>query len=147
MILYILDINKETPFGSLLKSSLVYMGVAIFSLLFGLIYNHYGHGVTSNAMTYLFVYPLAGGTVFYMIIKMLFPLITGFTGYRMFFNLYNSGLAALMAGSLLTGIVEIAGTESVYIKFFYYTGGGMILAGFMVLGMLMVNYKKIRHNI
>jgi hypothetical protein len=96
------------------------------------IYALYGHGVRSDAMDYMFLCPLVGGFA----IKILSMLQHGDYSRgvkRVGVNLYNSGLAALACGALLRGIVEIAGTDSVYISWFFVAGWVMVVCGAMAI--------------
>jgi hypothetical protein len=94
-------------------------------------------------MTWMFLYPLIGGGILYLLLAILLPELNRFAGYRLFYNIYNSGIALLTTGSLLKGIMEIAGTGSVYLKFYYTLGYIMIGAGILLMFVLAANYKKI----
>ena len=131
--MFILDINK-----SIMKTIVVYLGVTIFTLLFAKVYFTFSHGVSSAYMDLMFLYPLIGGVFGYVSILIFFTEIN-YKKYRIPFNIYNSGIAILTTGSLLHGILEIAGTFSVYIK--YYSIIGWILIG---LGIITLFIKKIK---
>jgi hypothetical protein len=110
-----------------------YLAVAALCVIVDNIYALYGHGVRSSAMDFMFLYPLLGG----FIIKFLSLHVHGDDSQgwkRIGVNLYNSGIAALTCGSLLRGIVEIAGTDSVYINYFFVAGGIMVFCG--IVGIL-----------
>jgi hypothetical protein len=116
-----LDTHKSKRLWPYLVASLICVIVANVYALFG-------HGVRSSAMEYMFLYPLIGG----FIIKFLSTLVRGEYAHgrkRVGVNLYNSGLAALTCGALLRGIVEIAGTDSVYIRWFFIAGWVMAAIG------------------
>jgi hypothetical protein len=105
-----------------------YFAVSAICVIVANVYALYGHGVRSDAMDFMFLYPLVGG----VIIKILSMLL--YDDYsrglkRVGVNLYNSGLAALTCGALLRGIVEIAGTDSVYISWFFVAGWVMVACG------------------
>jgi hypothetical protein len=105
-----------------------YLIVAAVCLAVTNVYAIFGHGVRSDAMDYMFLYPLFGGIV----LKALSVFMNGDYRHglkRMGFNLYNSGLAAITCGSFLKGVVEIAGTDSSYIAGFYIAGGVMLGCG------------------
>ena len=55
-------------------------------------------------------------------------------------NIYNSGIAILTVGSLLYGILEIAGISSVYIK--YYSIVGWIAIGLGITALFIIKFKK-----
>lgn len=50
------------------------------------------------------------------------PSIVNKKKYRFFYNIYNSGIAILTLGSLLRGVMEIAGTSSFYLIFYTLIG-------------------------
>jgi hypothetical protein len=84
-------------------------------------------------MTYMFVYPLIGGVIFYALIRLLLPRVGRYKGYRLFYNVYNSGIAALTVGSLFKGILEIAGADSIFTKYFFAAGWFFVSAGVVSL--------------
>lgn len=107
------------------------------------VYGIFGHGVDSAAMTWMFLYPLLGGALFYFIIERLIPHITKFTGCRVFLNIHNSGIATLTLASLLKGIFEIAGTNSTYLVYYYMTGGAFIAAGLIIMLIMAINHDRV----
>lgn len=106
-------------------------------------------------MTYMFLFPLLGGVIPFMILWLRgYPRITERSGdparagnqYRFFFNSYNSGIATLTVGSLLTGILEIAGTASPYLSAFSIGGWMLLAAGFASLIILRGNTASMNQN-
>lgn len=72
--------------------------------------------------------------MFYLLLELMAPQVSRAAQvYRLFTNLYNSGIAALTTASFLQGILEIAGTTSPYIDAFYVTGGTMAATGLILL--------------
>lgn len=124
MILFTLDTKKTV---------IVYMLLSVVTIGVNYIYSLFGHGVSSDAMTWMFMYPLIGGALFYLLLGMCIPNIKQISKYRLYFNIYNSGIALVTVGSLLTGIMEIAGTSSVYTKFYYYIGGVSMIISVVLL--------------
>lgn len=124
------------------KTIITYLILSLAAIVIDKVYDIFGHGVDSNAMTWMFLYPLLGGAVFYSTISLFFPNIIKFTGYRGFYNLYNSGIATLTFGSFLKGILEIAGTNSNYLVFFYTVGGGFIAVGLIMLSFMLIRIMK-----
>lgn len=59
--MYTSDIDANSK--SALKTALVYLLASLFCVLFGAVYELFGHGVYSYFMIYAFVFPLAGGTL------------------------------------------------------------------------------------
>lgn len=121
------------------KTALVYVVLSFAAIAVDNIYALFGHGVRSAAMTWMFLYPLLGGTPLYFFLWLLVPDIAGQPLYRPGYNLHNSGIATLTCGSFLTGVVEIAGTASPYIR--YITAAGWALAGAGLLLLLMAGFK------
>jgi hypothetical protein len=78
-------------------------------------------------MDLAFLYPLAGGGALALAL-FLKPAIVGGKFFRLGANLYNSGLAALAVGSFLQGVMDIAGTASKYIIWFFVSGACMVAA-------------------
>ncbi len=124
------------------KTVIVFLLFSAFAFAVNKVYSLFGHGVKSDAMTWMFLYPLILGGLFYLLIGFLLPGMICFTGYRLFYNLYNSGIAVFTIGSLLKGIFEIAGTSSPYLKLFFMTGYVMIGAGVLIFVILILNYKR-----
>jgi hypothetical protein len=143
VILSILDISEKNQRGKIRKTIAVYLALSLIAIAVDNIYAIFGHGVRSAAMTWMFLYPLIGGTLFYLLIELLLPWINRFTGYRVFFNIYNSGTATLTTGSFLKGILDIAGTSSPYVAVYYIAGWVFIVSGLIVLTVLAVNYKRL----
>ncbi len=121
------------------------MILSVVAIVVDKVYGIFGHGVKSAAMTWMFLYPLLGGALFYFIIERGIPHITKFAGCRVFLNIYNSGIATLTIASLLKGIFEIAGTNSPYLVFYYMTGGIFIVVGLVII--LIMSIKQERFNV
>jgi hypothetical protein len=102
-----------------LKTVLIYFVVSLFCVFFGLEYERFSHGVYSNYMIYMFLFPLLGGAapfgVLWLIKKLSFP-------GRVSFNLYNAGIAALTVGSCMQGVLQIYGTSSDLTLVYWITG-------------------------
>lgn len=127
----------------LTKTLFTYLALAALAVVVDIVYDMFGHGVDSNVMTFMFLYPLLGGALFYSIIKLLFSDIIKFTGYRFFYNIYNSGIATLTFGSFIKGIFEIAGTNSDYLMYFYMVGGIFIAVGLIMMFIMVINQKRV----
>jgi len=111
----------------IVKISAVYLLISVLCIVITIVYARFGHGIRSYYMDLMFLYPLIGGAA-----AVIIALVRrGFS--RLGFNLFNSGIAALTAGSLLQGVVEIAGTSSEYIILFYVFGGLFALVGLVFL--------------
>ncbi len=116
------------------KAAIVYLIVSVLSVLFDQVYALFGHGVRSASMSMMFLYPLIGGALVFTLLWFFCPEAEYRRHSRLFFNLYNSGIAALMTGSLLKGVLDIAGTSSPYL--IVYRLVGWLLLGFGILGFL-----------
>lgn len=125
------------------KTMWIYLILSVTAVVVNSVYGIFGHGVNSPSMTWMFLYPLLGGALFYFIIGRFIPNIIKFSGYRVFCNIYNSGIATLTFGSLLKGILEIAGTNSSYLVFFYIVGVAFIAAGLIIMFIKVINYKRV----
>ena len=132
--------NKIKKDKSALKTMLVYSAVSAFCIFFNKVYALYGHGVTSASMSLMFLYPLIGGAAVFMFLWLFKPDATGIPKYRLLYNLYNSGIAALVIGSMLKGIFEIAGTSSQYTVFYFILGWMFIAVG--IIGFLSDSQKQ-----
>lgn len=103
-----------------------YIGFTLFCGLFSSVYEYFGHGVYSNYMVFLFIFPLLGGALPYYLIgkinAMVFP-------DRVSMNIYNSGVATLAVGSCLEGVLQIYGTSSGLVNAYWITGLAMSLLG------------------
>ncbi len=108
------------------KTVWVFLGITAFCILFSTVYEHFGHGVYSNAMIFLFTYPLVGGVLVFGLLGLIKK--APFPG-RVCYNLYNSGIAALASGSCFTGVLEIYGTDSDLVMIYWVAGIILTAAG------------------
>lgn len=123
------------------KTIIIYFTISIITLVANLVYSLFSHGVSSNYMTWMFLYPLIGGVFFYFVMNCIVPNIYKYPYYRLFYNIYNSGIAALTTSSFLKGILEIAGTNSNYITIFNITSISIIIAAILIL-IVIIKIKK-----
>ena len=131
-----------------------YLVISAFCVVFSKIYHYFSHKITSPWMTFLFVWPLfLGALPAALRVRGCFP---GFfyggendvqqnvgrdgrteaeNGEKGWFRLelYRFGIAALTVSSLLTGILEIAGTDSDYPGFLRAAGAVMVAAGALLM--------------
>ena len=128
-----LDTNQSNKEVHLKKTIVVYLILSIAAIVVDNIYALFGHGVRSDSMSWMFLYPLIGGTLVFLMAELLLPTeVMHADGFRLSCNLYNSGIAALTTGSLLKGILEIAGTASPYTVFFFAAGIPFLLIGSII---------------
>lgn len=109
------------------KVAMVYLGFTLFCVLFASVYMIFAHGVSSNYMTFLFAWPLCGG-----VITTLGVLIARGKPIRLAFNIFNSGIAILTAGSMFRGILDIAHATSPYEIAFWIIGWLVTIIGFAI---------------
>lgn len=95
---------------------------AIFFLIFGLVYEHFSHGVYSPFMVFAFTIPLAAGAILQgvlLIAKVRLPDAA--------LRLWNYAIALLTAGSIWKGVLDIYGTTNRLILFYPIFGGILFL--------------------
>jgi len=112
--------------------SLIYFLIVNISVLFEKIYYLFSHGVESVFFRYLFCYPLACFAVF-VSLSLFVPKIRLLRLYRVFFNFLNSGVALMMTGNILRGVLDIAGSDSPYIPYFWIFGAVFIENAILVI--------------
>ena len=110
------------------KTVIVYSLVTLFCAVFSYIYGKFSHGVTSDAMSYMYVLPLLFGVIPFEIIRLGgFPYPEGFAK-----NFYDSGIAALTVGSCVYGVFEIYGSTTGFIWIYLAAGAALTLAGIIL---------------
>lgn len=102
-------------------SAIKYLLASLATAVFGVVYEHFSHGVTSLFMVCAFLIPLLGGTAALLLHRHT-PDSTGKT-------LYNLGLLTLTVGSLMQGILEIYGTTNHLCRTYWIAGLALILLG------------------
>lgn len=112
----------------------IFLGVSIFVGVFAAIYEHYGHGVMSNAMIFAFLYPLLLGFLPTIVLACLRSVrkMEYAGGIRAGVNLLYSGIASLTVGSIVTGVVEIYGTTYYLLVVYSYVGVVLTVLGTLV---------------
>jgi len=114
------------------RTAAIYLAISILCIIADKIYALFGHGVTSASMTLMFLYPLIGGLVPFLLLWLFVPRADNIRSYRFFYNCYNSGIAALTVQSMLNGVLEIAGTSSNYLIYMTFTGWLLTILGIIV---------------
>lgn len=104
-----------------------YLGIGAGAILLETVYARFSHGVASAAMNLLFLYPMLGGILFFFAAKEQSGQHPSLA--RASVLCYHSGIATLGTGSLLQGILEIAGTESTATPYFYLVGAAFTFVG------------------
>jgi Protein of unknown function (DUF2871) len=124
------------------KTIIRYFLSAIGVFLFARIYTLFGHGVTSHWMSNAYLYLLGLGAFVFILLKIIAPEVVQYKGYGLFCQTYNSGVAILINGMLLYGILEIAGGTSTYVSWFLGVGCGLMAIG-VVLFIRMIISKNV----
>lgn len=130
--MYTSDTNKW-PAKGMGKTVWVHLALSATAIIVDNIYALFGHGVRSAAMSLMFLYPLLGGALGFFALRLAAPWARSGKGYRLGYNLYNSGIAVLTVGSFFKGILEIAGTASDHTRMFAITGWGLLAIGTIIL--------------
>ena len=125
MTLCSLDIKKLY-----LKTALIYLICSVITVVFSIVYSFFSHEVYSDYLTFAFLYPLIGGAVLYLFLSK----INLFLKWP--YNFYNAGIATITTGSILAGINEIAGADTLYFMWFYLVGIVFIV---LALVLILVN--------
>ncbi|HEY5576288.1 MAG TPA: hypothetical protein VIK34_06185, partial [Clostridiaceae bacterium] len=92
------DTRIRAPRKHIRKTTAAYLTLSLLAVAVNYVYGLFGHGVHSGYMTWMFLYPLLGGALFYNLISLAIPGVIRVSRYRMLFNTYNSGIAALTVG-------------------------------------------------
>jgi hypothetical protein len=98
---------------------------SLFCVLFGAVYEVYGHGVYSYGMIYAFAFPLVLGVLPFMLLTMLHAPYPN----RFARGAYHAGIAALTVGSLVSGALEIYGTTNPLTLVYWIAGGALTAFG------------------
>ena len=111
--------------------SLIYLGITLFTALFGAVYEVFSHEVYSYYMIYAFAFPLILG-----VLPCLNCLILDVQRVnRTAIHFWNSGVITLTVGSLFFGILEIYGTTN-KLAFIYPIAGVLFLLAGMILWLI-----------
>ena len=98
------------------KTAISYTLITIFFFAFSRIYEAFSFEETSVYMHYLFTVPLVGGIILVILLKAL-PHFS-----RINFNLWNSAVAIITAGTLFRGIVNLSGRSTTLDAPYWYVG-------------------------
>lgn len=113
-----------------LKKGLVrYANVSTLCLLFSFVYEQFSHQVYSGYMVGLFAIPLVLGVVPRVIMIVKPALDRGGPWAK---TVHAFAVATLITGSLLQGIVEIYGTTSGAIKYYFIAGCVLLLVSLIL---------------
>lgn len=107
------------------QSSARYLMAALLCGIFSAVYETFSHGVYSPYMVLLFTVPLLLGALPLALLSRsrLRPPSDGAL------KCWRAGIQTLTAGSCLTGVLEIYGTDSPYLGMYAATGALLLAAG------------------
>lgn len=118
------DRNPDAP--RLTRWLLTGTGASAFLAVFNLVYTSLSYGESSVHMRWAFLFPL----VLCAMPAALFLAAQRKTRLpRLAFNLWNGGVATLVCGCLLRGVVDIAGRTTGYDRLYYLAGTALLIAG------------------
>jgi len=109
--------------------SLIYLCITLFCGLFSAVYEYFSFGVFSNYMIFLYMIPLLTGVLPYAAVGLIKILPCPSQTSQ---KVYNCGVATLALGCCIKGVLEIYGTSSIYIKFYWIAGIAAMAAGFIL---------------
>ena len=114
----------------IIKSSMFWYAIfSVICIVINCIYAQFSHEVSSNYMTYMFLYPLILGTI---------ESLLNIRKNRWAKDVCFSGILTLTIGSFLQGIFEIAGTASEFQIVFYVVGIILILCSLIILAISVI---------
>ncbi|NQN53505.1 hypothetical protein HPA15_03170 [Streptococcus suis] len=113
------------------RTFITYLATTAFLFIFSRIYESLSYGEVSVFMHYMFCVTLIGG-------GLLLGLLTFKPNLsRLTFNLWNSGVATITAGSLLRGIINLSGRSTTLDQPYWFVG-----AGFLILAVFSLFIKQ-----
>lgn len=95
------------------KNIIAYISFSLLLIIINFIYAKFSHNVSSIYMTYMFIIPLVGAA------------LSLISKNKSFHNLLGAGILTITLSSFLEGIIEIAGTDTVYV--YVLLGIGILL--------------------
>jgi len=119
----------------------VYLGLSILTGLFNFIYQMFAHGVKSAYHANMWIVMLAGAGFYFLFDQI--PDIRRRPFYRLFTNVLNTSVAFLVVGMMLRGIIEVAGSASDYIVWYFNISlPGFVLSIILFVILLVLPYRK-----
>lgn len=102
-----------------------WLAASLFCGFFSAVYEHFSHGVYSSFMIWLFLFPLILGVLPFAAVRLLhLPTPAHFAE-----NSYDLGVVTLTVGSCLTGVFEIYGAPSEYVRWYWIVGSALAAVG------------------
>lgn len=118
------------------KTASIYIFTTLLCVALNYVYSLFGHGVSSLFMSYAFVFSLVLGVIGFIVLGWLN------LENRVAFNLYNAGIATLTVGSILRGVIDIAGADTTYPVYYFFVGAVCV-----AIGGLIYFYQWIKTNL
>lgn len=115
------------------REFILYLAVSVLLLAFDRTYAIFSHGVSSSSMTLMFMPVLLGGLLFVTMRWIMKGRLWNHRLYRLFSFLYHSAMVLLVNGMLVTGILEIAHTNSQFLYIYPVLAGLVTLLSFITL--------------
>jgi lysylphosphatidylglycerol synthetase-like protein (DUF2156 family) len=108
------------------KSVFWWAGAAAFLFIFQLVYNHFGHGVTSKFMDTAWLVALIP-----LAIQLIYALMHDVPNqaWRRVWRWWNVAFWAIFFGQIVIGILAIAGTSSNLVIGYYVLAGVVFILG------------------
>ncbi len=104
---------------SLKRNVVVYSALTLFMGVFSFVYHIFSHGVTSIDMQLSFIWFL-GSAIVYGILLLINSKLKRKINTRLFMNLFNTASVAQVLGSVLKGVINIAGGSSAYLPVYFW---------------------------
>ncbi|MBS7578097.1 MULTISPECIES: hypothetical protein [unclassified Enterococcus] len=128
-----------------IKKSIIFLIISsILLFIVKTVYNYFGHGVTSDAMNRIWIYPL----VLLPILVILFVLNRQLWSKQQIKYVTRSLTVAMFTyvlGQFLTGVFEIAGTSSEYLIVYSILSGALSCFGLLLW--MVLSFKQHHHQI
>jgi len=134
---------KKRKNNRALVTMLAFGAAAAFTLIVGIVYEQFSHGVYSPYMYLAFLVPLAGGVIPYLLIlltKAAYP-------PRVSVNLHASGIATLTVGSIMQGALEIYGTTNRLMIIYLIAGAVLTFSGILTFFLSLAEQKTDRKTL
>lgn len=116
------------------RTTFVYFVISIFLFIFSRIYESFSYGEISFYMHYMFFIPMFGGATLFFISKLHHAIP------RISYNLWNSGIATIVAGFLIRGIINLSGRSTTLDRFYLFVGSALLF--FSILTLFFRKIKK-----
>ena len=125
--------DTEQTWRALLRTVRNDLIAALVCAVFGAVYEHFSFGVYSPCMVYAFALPLLLGVLPFLLLALrerpAHP-------PKPAAELWHAGVAALTAGALFRGILDIYGTSSALTRIYWIAGFALLAAALCVWRML-----------